>query len=234
MKKCAVMQPSYLPWVGYFNLILNSDIFIFLDDVQYSKNTYFNRNRYPSKVGEGFSWLTVPIRNESAAQSINETRLIDDGKWQQKHLKTLAQNYSRADFFSAFFPTLQAEIGSSGKASLATLNIGLIRAICSYLNIKREFFTSSELNISGPRSERLLAFCEKFDCEVYLSPAGAREYIEADAILGPSTVKVQYQNYICQPYKQRGFGDFIPYMSIVDLLFRFDRDTILKNIFQAI
>lgn len=233
MKKCAVMQPSYLPWIGYFNLIMNSDVFIFLDDVQYSKNSYFSRNRYPSKSAEGFTWLTVPVRRTSSTQLFTETNLVEDDNWRKKHLTTFQHTYGKSKFFSDFYPVLEKEILDLSKTTLADMNISLVKAICGYLEIGKEFYRSSELSISGGRSERLLYFCEKFNCEVYLSPEGAREYINEDNILPPSHVKVRYQNYNCKNYQQKEAG-FTPFMSIIDLLFQHGKEFSRENIFQEI
>jgi hypothetical protein len=234
MKKCAVMQPSYLPWVGYFNLIMNSDVFIFLDDVQYSKNTYFNRNRYPTKNTDGFAWLTLPVRRVKSTQLFTESCLVEEDNWRKKHLTTLQHVYGKTEFFAAFYPFLEKEILDLSKATLAEINIGLIKSICAYLEIEKEFYLSSELNISGSRSERLLSFCKRFDCQIYLSPVGAREYIDEDNILPPSEVKVLYQNYVCKEYQQKSAESFLPYMSIVDLLFQNGKEFSKENIFQII
>lgn len=212
---------------------MNSNVFIFLDDVQYSKNTYFSRNRYPAKNIEGYGWLTVPVRRANSTQLFTETFLVEEG-WRKKHLATLKHVYGKMEFFSAFYPFLENEIANRSLVSLADVNIGLIKGICDYLGIKKEFYRSSELNISGSRSERLLKFCEKFDCPIYLSPAGAKEYIDEDNVLPLSKVKVIYQNYECKEYEQKGIENFTPYMSIIDLVFRFDKEYVLKNIFQEL
>ena len=226
------MQPSYLPWIGYFNLIMNSDVFIFLDDVQYSKNSYFNRNKYPTKNSENFSWLTVPVRKSSSAQLFTETYVVEDTGWRKKHLTAIKLSYGRSTYFSEFFPVLEKIILDQSLVSLAAVNISLIKAICSYLQIDKKFYISSELKIFGSRSDRLLAFCRKFECQIYISPAGAQEYIEDDNILPQSAVSVIYQNYICKEYEQKGFDLFVPYMSIIDLVFRFDKIAVKEYIFQ--
>lgn len=234
MKKCAVMQPSYLPWIGYFNLILNSDVFIFLDDVQYSKNSFFSRNRYPCNSPTGFNWLTVPVRRASSTQLFTETFMIEEDKWRRKHMLTLRQFYLRERYFDDFFPYLEKEIMNEKHDTLAKLNISLIRSICDYLKIEREFFVSSELGVEGSRSDRLVSFCKKFGCSIYLSPAGAADYISKDNIIPTSSIKVAYQNYTCIEYKQGKLADFVPSMSIVDLVFRYSVEECKKIIFQEI
>lgn len=225
------MQPSYLPWVGYFNLIMNSDVFIFLDDVQYSKNSFFSRNRYPSNSPDGFNWLTVPVRRLKSAQTFRETLLVEDG-WRRKHLETLKQVYGKNKYFGFVYPLLEKHISNLNYDNLASLNIGLIMEISEYLEIRKEFYLSSELKIQGQRSERLLSFCDHFKCDTYISPLGAKDYIVEDNVLPSSRVNVVYQDYKCIPYEQIKNKSFIPYMSIIDILFRLDKSDVKKNIYQ--
>ena len=226
------MQPSYLPWVGYFNLIINSDVFIFLDDVQYSKNSFFNRNKYPAKNSESFCWLTVPVRRASSSQLLNETYLVEDTNWRKKHLTAIKLLYGQEECFSDFFPILEKSIKDESLTTLANINISLIKAICAYLEIDKQFYISSELKISGSRSDRLVTLCKKFGCQIYLSPAGAQDYIEEDNILPPSGIKIIYQNYICKEYVQKGIDCFVPYMSIIDLVFRYNKTSVKRYLFQ--
>lgn len=229
------MQPSYLPWQGFFNLILNSDEFVFLDDAQYSKNSYFNRNRYPSNAELGFSWLTVPVSQRSLNQKINETQIIDERKWRHKHLSTIQINYRNAKMFNAFFPVLKLEIENPGHVFLSKLNISLIQAICNYLGLNRKFWVSSELKLeSQQRSERLLEICRYFECGVYLSPGSAKEYIEKDGVFANTEVRVIYQAYECKQYDQANVTKFVPFMSIIDLLFQMDAASAKKIIYQDI
>ena len=232
--KCAVMQPTYLPWLGYFNLIINSDVFIFLDDVQYTKNSFCSRNRYPSSAQEGFNWLTIPVRRQNLTQTFIETKFVNETNWRKKQLTTLQTVYAKTSNFKSFFPVIEKVLIDESLENLADLNIACIKAICHYLGINKNFHRSSLLNITGERSERLLSFCSMFKCNIYLSPAGARTYIDEDRILPQSEVKVIYQDFKCKVYPQKGSKTFQPYMSIIDLLFNVSKEEALTIINEPI
>lgn len=227
------MQPSYLPWSGYFNLIMNSDVFVFLDDAQYSKNSFFSRNRYPSSSKDGFSWLTVPVRRLNSTQLFNEIYVLDEEKWRKKHLLTFKHVYGKAPMYDKFYPFLEAVISNAEIKVLSDLNIGLIKSISSYLGINTEMVLSSQLGITGSRSEKLEKICKTLGCDTYLSPGGAQDYIEEDNILPESGIKIIYQKYNCTEYDQ-GSNQFVPYMSIIDILFRYDVETSKKILFQKL
>ena len=229
-RKCAVMQPTYLSWSGYFNLIINSDVFVFLDDVQYSKNSFFSRNRYPYKNKEGFQYLAAPIRKNALDQKINESFFVEEEKWRKKHLSTIRHIYSKHPFFKDFFPILEKSLVDESLKTLAALSIDVTKGICDYLKLKKNFHISSELNIHGNRSERLVSFCKNFDCGIYISPIGAKGYIEEDNVLPVSDVKVVYQKFIPKEYYQRGMDQFIPYMSMIDVIFNLGPELSLEYV----
>jgi len=222
------MQPTYLPWQGYFNLIWNSDVFIFLDNVQYTKNSFCSRNRYPANNDQGFTWLTVPVRQASLAQTFRETHFVNDTNWRKKHLTTLQQNYGKLSSFNLFYPILESILKNEEYTNLADFNAALIMNISHYLGMKREFHLASNLNIVGERCDRLLSFCRKFKCDTYLSPAGAKDYIEEDKVLLESEIKVIFQDFKCREYPQRGISKFTPYMSVIDLIFNTSKEEALS------
>ena len=212
----AVMQPTYLPWAGYFNLIHRADVFVFLDNVQFSAQSWQQRNRV---VLHGRPhWLTVPVHRSGAAeQQIREVRTAESSPWRRKHIGTLRQAYAKHGYGAEIIAMLE-EILSRPEDHLAELNIALIRSLCRVVGIGADFHLSSDLPGSGGRSTYLLELCRHFGADTYLSPVGSREYIEQEGVFAASDVKVSYQNYVPAPYLQPGVKEFISHMSIVDVL----------------
>jgi hypothetical protein len=201
-----------------------------LDDVQYSKNSYYNRNRYPANNTEGFGWLTLPIRKEKLSQLLKDSYFVDDSPWRKKQLTTIQCVYGRHPYFKDFYPVLEGCLLNIELTTLADLAVTINLSICNFLGLKREFYRASELNIKGERSDRLLTLCKKFDCDTYLSPAGAKDYIVADGVLLNSEVEVRFQSFTCAPYEQKGINNFVPYMSMIDVIFNLGSEGALKYI----
>jgi len=213
--RIVVLQPSYLPWLGYFDQINRADVFVFYDDVQYDKNGWRNRNRI--KTPQGWQWITVPVvtKNRFGA-SINEIEIDSRTDWAAKHMKTLAQNYSRSPCFKEYISMFEG-VYSKGWEKIADLDIAFIEAISEALGIKTAFVRSSELDIKGDRIERLLEICLKFGAEHYLTGDSARDYMDEE-LFASRGIEVEYQNYIHPVYPQL-HGEFLSHLSIVDLLF---------------
>jgi hypothetical protein len=201
-----------------------------LDDVQYSKNSYYNRNRYPANNTEGFGWLTLPIRKEKLSQLLKDSYFVDDSPWRKKQLTTIQCVYGRHQYFKDFYPVLEGCLLNTELKTLADLAVTINLSICNFLGIEREFYRSSELNVEGERSDRLLTLCKKFDCDIYLSPAGAKDYIEADGVLLNSEIEVRFQNFNCALYEQKGINNFVPYMSMIDVIFNLGPEGALNYI----
>jgi len=215
------MQPTYLPWLGYFNLIDSVEKFVFLDSVKLEKSDWHVRNRI--KTANGEIYLTVPIKNtQGRMHTLISDAEIDPGKpWIKKHLKSIYYAYQKAPYFKEIYPLLE-EIFSANFRFLSELNIHFIKSICQQLCIHSEFFIYSELeDICGEKEERLVGICNKVGCREYLSPRGAATYLEKE-IPGGQLVKndilLFYQNFNHPQYFQL-YGEFIGHLSIVDLLF---------------
>jgi WbqC-like protein family len=212
----AIMQPTYLPWAGYFNLIARSKAFIFLDDVQLSHQSWQQRNRIV--VNGQPCFLTVPVRTtDRGPQLIRDVQVDESKNWRRKHVRTVQQAYARHPYGHEV-TALVEELLTSEQPLLAEINMGLIRAFCRAMGLMPAFYRSSELQIEGARSDRLLKMCRRFGTNTYLSPPGSKDYLEADGVFATSNVQVIYQDFIAAPYPQRGVKDFISHMSIVDLL----------------
>jgi hypothetical protein len=210
------MQPTYLPWAGYFNLIQQAEVFVFLDDVQFSAQSWQQRNRVV--VGGQPHYLTVPVLTKGRAeQEIREVQTDERQNWRKKHLSTLQQAYARHPHGKETV-TLVAEVLSSGSTSLAQLNMDLVLAFCGVLKLAPRMAKSSELPVAGRRSAHVLDICRHFAADTFLSAAGSRDYIEEEGILAAGGVTVLYQNFDARPYPQPKVQEFISHMSVVDLL----------------
>jgi hypothetical protein len=214
--KIAIMQPTYLPWAGYFNLIARADCFVILDDVQFAARSWQQRNRILLN-GESHM-LSIPVLVKGRAEQLIQDATTDETqKWRLKHIATVRRAYCRHPHGTAASDlvesVLQREI-----TSLADINVELIAACCRNLGIDGGFPRSSQLNVGGRKSAHLLEICRHFGADTYLSAAGSREYIEQEGLLSAANMRVQYQNFVATPYPQLGSAEFVANMSIVDVV----------------
>lgn len=216
--KCAILQPSYIPWRGYFHQIQKADIFVFYDDVQYDKHGWRNRNRI--KTTQGTQWLTIPVHkkgNVEQARDIGDMKIASNHPWNRKHLSTLTQSYSKANCFDEMAPTV-AKWYSSPPELLADFTIGLTIELASCLGVhKTKFLRSSQLGISGPRTERLINIVKSVGCNHYISGPSARDYLDEQCFV-QAGITLEYMKYDYPEYPQL-YPPFDPHVSVLDLLF---------------
>jgi len=213
-----IHQPNYLPWVGYFKKILHSDVFVFLDCVQFTKGGY--QNRVKVKGPEGDLWLTQLIakNNNNGFEKINKIKFNNIEFWANKHLKTIQSNYKRAKYFDSLFPILNKFYNDNKLQSLCDFNIGLIKLMCAYMKIeKKPFYKSSELNTSSGQTERLVSICKTLNGTEYLSGQGGKNYQDISLFEG-NNIRVKFVEGDHPVYKQCWKG-FLPGLSIIDLCF---------------
>lgn len=215
MTKCAIMQPAYLPWSGYFNLISQVDIFVFLDDVQFEKGGWQNRNRVLLNGQPHF--LTVPIRHTSLQQHIREVEIDDTRNWRKKHYSTIRQTYSKSQYARDIELILSIILDTSLKR-LVDLNTKIICEVADFLSLSPKFIFSSELEILGKRTERLVKMCDCLGCDEYISPVGAKVYLMEDGHFESSKTRLTFQNFIPKPYPQSGGSNFVSHLSIIDIV----------------
>jgi len=216
MKKIAIMQPTYLPWLGYFSLMDRVDTFVILDSVQFDKRSWQQRNRIKTPHGEHI--LTVPVLTKNRFyQKINEVEIVKDSNFVEDHIKAIQLNYAKAPFFNTYFKDLAALLRKDHH-HLFDLNIDIIRWLKESFNIRTEIVSSSQLEPSGAKVELLVDICTKLDATGYLSPAGSKIYMNESDLFALKNIKVEYQDYQPMVYTQL-FGEFIPYLSAIDLLF---------------
>ncbi|MBO8151636.1 MAG: WbqC family protein [Candidatus Marinimicrobia bacterium] len=215
---CAIHQPQTYPWLGYFAKIMQSDIFVFFDDVQFKKNEYQNRNRI--KTDRGWMWLTVPVVH-NFGQKINEVQIDNKQKWKKKHLNTLITYYRKAPFFNSLFAELK-ELYSRKYELLIDFNIATIEWILKKLKIEKKILLSSSLNYNPDQlplsaDEKLINILKIINTETYLSGQGGKNYLNLE-LFKDNGIKVIFQDFRHPVYHQL-YGDFIPNLSILDLLF---------------
>jgi hypothetical protein len=207
-----VLQPGYMPWLGFFDQMARSDIFILYDDVQFDRNGWRNRNRVKSPQGP--HWLTVPVRR-GLGQMIFDVQIDDTQLWARKHVATLRHLYAGAPHLRGYLPELE-EILLRPWNRLVDLDLALIALFCRWLGLERETRRSSVLGVDGERTERLLAFCQYFGCRRYLSGDAARSYLDSSAF-ADAGIEIEWQNYRHPTYSQL-HGAFVPYLSTLDLI----------------
>lgn len=214
----AIMQPTYLPWVGYFDLIDQADVFVFLDTAQFEKQTWQQRNRI--RTASGLEWITAPVYIKGRfGQPIHEV-LVRTTEFPAKHIRALRQHYAKAPYGSEYLPELEHILDSArSDPSLARLNVALIRWVSDRLGIATRFGLASDLAAEGQRSTRLVALLRALGATRYLSPRGSLDYLLEDRqIFENAGIPVAVQNYVHPEYSQR-YRPFEPGASAIDLLF---------------
>jgi hypothetical protein len=209
------MQPTYYPWAGYFSLIDRVDVFVFLDDVQYEKGSWQNRNRV--LVDGQPHWLTVPAQREFLGQAINQVRIDERRNWRDKHFRLLGQAYARHPYAAEMlkFAELVLDAGLTG---LAELNIRVISALAQAMGSATKLLRSSELGIAGQRTERLIAICERLNCAEYISPPGSAGYLSEDGFTAKASIRLSFNEFIPTPYPQLPEGNFVSHLSLLDVI----------------
>jgi hypothetical protein len=215
--KIAIAQPTYLPWLGYFDLLDQADQFVFLDSVQFEKRSWQQRNRI--KTPTGLQWLTVPV----IARGKREQRIADveiGAEFWRDHLRSIEMNYRRSPFFERYYVAMRDRMISAASASnLATLTIALLRWFAEGIGIPTPTLRSSELPVQGKRTDLLAETCALLGATSYLSPLGSAEYLVKELpIMAERGIEVTFQHYEHPIYRQL-FPPFQPYASALDLLF---------------
>lgn len=227
---CVIMQPTYLPWIGYFDLIKQSDIFVFLNDVQFSKQSWQVKNRIKNQGEE--LMLTIPVKKSKLLTNLDSI-LIDNSKpWKKKHLKSIYYSYKRTQFFEEVYPFIEKIILKRSNF-LSEFNMQIIQTISKRIFGFKEFIDSRGLNLnSNDKIDRIIKICKKVGSEEYLSPDGALTYLKSlnyQKEFYESSIGIKFHNY--KPIKYSQLNEpFLPYLSILDLLFNMGFDQSKKII----
>ena len=214
--KIAIHQPEHLPWLGFFHKIRMADVYVVLDNVQYTRRYFHNRNKIRTK--QGWLWLTVPVEKENRDDLIiKETKIFqEDLKWKNKNLESIYHNYRKAEYFKNYWDDLY-HIYNKEYTYLLELNLSLLKLIFEKLRIKKEIQLASDLNVSGNKGDLIFNICKSLGATTYISGISGRDYLDFNKFQKEG-IDVVIQEFYHPIYKQL-YEPFIPCLSIIDLLF---------------
>lgn len=212
--RVAVIQSNYLPWKGYFDIVGRVDVFIFYDDVQYTKNDWRNRNRI--KTANGLQWLTVPVGTDLSLRICNVE--LRHPRWQRKHLRSLEQAYGRAPHFGYMRSFLEEIYVGRQWTRLSELNQFLIREIAArFLGSQTQFRVSSDFRLSGHGKNRLLDLLRQVGASTYVSGPRARAYLDEHEFR-EAGIDIEWMDYTRYPQYPQLYAPFVHEVSVLDLL----------------
>lgn len=228
----SIHQPNYIPWLGFFNKVILSDVYVVFDDVQYPRGKDF-ANRNQIKTNNSTIWLTVPVQNKSELKKWNEIEIRNDG-WVSKHLTNIYSFYKKAPYFNNYISGLE-DIYKKDYTLLIDFNLDLIRYFLKCINADTKIVLSSDMPTNNKGLDKIIDILTQVKATHYISGKGegSERYIDAE-IFKSHNINLIWQSFQHPTYKQQ-FGEFIPYMSIIDLLFNEgpnSRDIILNKHIQ--
>jgi len=212
----SIHQPNYLPWLGFFNKMARSDVFVIFDDVQLVRGkSYVTRNKV--KTANGAQWLTVPAKGKGELAPIMDTLIAQDGRWQKKHWKTIQLSYKKAPYFDKYEAQFSQIYGASWE-KVSDLNVSLIKVIKDMMGIKATLILSSEMNIEASGTEKIMSIVRELKADQYITGEGegSKRYIIEDEF-NKNNIGLIYQHFKYPVYHQL-WGDFVPNLSAIDLL----------------
>ncbi len=217
MTNATILQPTYMPWLGYFEMLDSTELFVILDHVQFSKQSWQQRNRI--KTRNGTKWLTVPVKKSAIDTPICEINIsYNHGNPLKEHKEKIINAYSNAPYFDDYFQYFD-DIFSKPYQMLRDLNVDLIRKINEILGIETEFFYSSELdlNLNLGKTKKLIEICEIIGIDEFYEANAGQNFIDI-SLFNESKIKIRFQKFEHPIYPQL-YNEFVPYMSVIDLLF---------------
>ena len=215
IETAVISQPHCYPWMGYMKLVWMSDVFVVLDNVQFQKRSWQNRNRIKGPNGPVF--LTVPVVTKGKFdQAIGAVEIDNTQAWRRKHLKALEMNYRKAphydDIMAAAGPLLERDWNL-----LMDFTLAVLRMFCDLLRFEPDIVFASELDAQGGKNQYLINICKHFGATRYISNDGSAAYLD-NSQFQDAGVTLEYLGYKHPEYPQL-FGEFLPYMSCLDVLF---------------
>lgn len=211
----SIHQPSYLPWLGYFEKMALSELFVILDTVQFEKNSFDNRNKI--RTSKDWCWLTVPVKTKGKFQEMNWQNLEIQNQinWRRKHFSSIKANYGRSPFWSNYAEELEC-IYDKHYERLLDINLAFVHFFRRHLGITTPLVFASDMQLVETKSNLVLEILVKLKATAYYSGALGRDYLELETF-SKNGIDVEFQNYWHPEYEQR-FPGFVPYMSTLDLL----------------
>lgn len=212
-----IHQPEHLPWLGFFNKIAKAEMFVILDNVQYEKNYFQNRNKILGT--NGVQWVNIPISTKGHMEGTiakTEISLIgNNAKWKDKYLRTIEQSYKKYPFYAEVFPILEQAI-TTNTNFFCDINIKIIKGFCEKLNIKPEYIRASALNVDGLKSKLILDICKKVNADTYIAGPSGRDYLDISSFVDAG-ITVKFNDYNHPVYPQRKTKEFVDHLSALDL-----------------
>lgn len=221
--RVAIMQPTYLPWLGYFDMMNSVDMFVLLDNVQFEKKSWQQRNRIRSRRGELL--LTIPVRTSGRfEQEIREVEIDPSTGFTRKHIRSIASSYQRAPHVDETLPQLAALIEKTS-LPLSAFNEALIRCMADILQVPTMIVNGSSLKATGNRTQLTVNQCLELGADHFLAAEGSRSYISEETAFAKHGIAVEYHHFVHPTYPQL-YGDFIPNLSAIDLILNCGRDAV--------
>jgi hypothetical protein len=216
-RSVAIVQSSYVPWKGYFDLINSVDEFVLYDDCQYTRQDWRNRNRI--KTPNGTRWITIPVTvNNLYEQRLDETHAADP-RWALRHWDTIRQAYRRAPYFAKYADKIEAAyMNCRSERRLSKINRTLLEVICEILRIKTTLTWSTSYTTTGSRTERVVNLCTEAGATLYLSGPRARSYLDT-SLFKAAEIELRYFDYDGYPEYPQLYPPFEHNVTILDLLF---------------
>ena len=211
--RAGIIQSCYIPWRGYFDFINEVDLFIFHDDLQYTKGDWRNRNKI--KTPNGLIWLTVPVKYKETSQLICKTEIDYSHKWQAEQINRFKNSYIKSPFFKDALKLLEEGL-SYADSTISQLNIRLIKLICVYLQITTPLAMSIDYAVTGAKTDRLINLLKKVGATMYLSGPSAKGYLDEN-LFRENGISLEYKTYDYPPYSQL-WGEFVGTVSVLDLI----------------
>ena len=214
-KTAVILQPGYLPWLGFFEQYYRCDVFVIYDDVQYDKDGWRNRNRI--KTVTGWQWLTVPVLTSGQNKPlVKDTRINNKTNWPKKNLASIQQNYAKAPYFQDYIDAIQQTYTRKWDF-LIDLDMHFIRLLAGWLGLEREVRFASELGgLDAGSTARLVHICQAVGADIFYEGAAGKNYLD-EAQFEQHGIRLEYQQYDHPEYTQL-HGEFVAYMSVLDLL----------------
>jgi WbqC-like protein family len=222
-KKVAIVQSSYIPWKGYFDLIRKVDEFIFYDDAQFTKRDWRSRNRI--KTSNGPMWLSIPVSVKGKyLQSIKDTE-ISDGSWNQRHWKSIRASYAHAPYYRPLKDMIEEWFLACTSRSLSEINRRLVAEVCRFLSIPTRLSLSMDYQLPDGKTERLVAMCLQAGADEYVSGPAARSYIDP-SLFDRAGIRLTYIAYAGYPEYAQLYPPFDHQVSIIDMILHTGADAV--------
>ena len=225
----SINQPAYLPWLGYFDRILKSDLHIVLDHVQFEKNSFINRNKI--LLGLSPLWLTIPVSTKGKFGDLAISNLEIDNKlpWKKKHWQSIQHAYAKYDFWKDLSLELE-EHYKKDTEKLIDFITPIQQLFLNYLGITSRIESSSKFNFKSTKNDLILEICQFFEAKTYISGPLGRDYLDENQFK-KNNIEIIYHDYVHPRYNQKS-SEFIPYLSTLDLIMNHGKNSleVLKNV----